>query len=531
MKNKKKLKFKKFYFHPITTYLIMILIIVIFSGILSLFQMQATYDTINKNTIELTPTLVVVKNLLSFEGLKYLISNTLKNFISFAPLGSLIISLIGISIAEGTKLIETLTKKLSKKISKKTLTFIVLFLATISSLINDVGYVVLIPLAALVYFINERNPILGIVTAFCGVSFGYGVSIFIGTTDVTLVEYTKLAAKLISENSHIPLTSNLIFIIITSVLLSIVGTIIIEKIIAPKIGKYKAEDEMSKTQKYEVFNLEEMEQQLLDDEKHEKTGLRYALISAIILLLLSIYSLIPNLPGSGLLLDMTEKTYLNQLFGKNSYFQDGFTYIISLFMIIPGIAYGLGAKTIPNDKQLIERINNSFSKSSSLFILIFVASQFISIFKKTNIGTIITAWLANVLNVLNISGIPLILLVIILIGISNIFLTSSTTKWEIFSPVVVPMLAQSNISPAFAQIIMRAGDSITNGITPILASFVIFIGYLNLYNLNKNKPYTIKKAISLVMPYFLLISLAWILIIIGWYILKLPIGINVYPTL
>ena len=241
--------------------------------------------------------------------------------------------------------------------------------------------------------------------------------------------------------------------------------------------------------------------------------------------------IIPGLPYSGMLLDMTENTYLNQLFGPNSYFQDGFTYLISLFFLLMGIAYGVGAKTLKNDKDLIENASKNFSKLGSMWILMFVAAQFIAIVKRTNIGIIITSWLVELLNHLEFTGIPLIIVSLLLIAFANLFFTGTANKWMIFAPVVVPMFMQSNISPEFAQVVMRAADSMTNGYTPILASFVIYIGYLNIYNLNKEKPYTIRKSLKMITPYFLLISATWILLIVGWYILGLPIGPGVYPTI
>ena len=531
MVEKKKLKLKKFYLHSITVFLLAILIVVLLSAVLSAVEMQATYNTVNATTQELEPTLVAVENLLSFDGMKFIISNATRNFISFAPLGMLLISLIGLTVAEATGFIEVLSKRKLAKIPRNYLTFIILFLATISSLINEIGYTILIPLVALVYFINGRNPILGIVTAFCGVSFGYGVSIFVGSTDISLMEYTKNAAMLIDENTHIALTSNLIFIIVASIILSIVGTIIIEKLIAPKIGKYKKEEEFAKTEQYRVINLEEEEQNRIEKEKNEKRGLKYALIAGILVVIFFIYMIIPGLPYSGMLLDMTENTYLNQLFGPNSYFQDGFTYLISLFFLLMGIAYGVGAKTLKNDKDLIENASKNFSKLGSMWILMFVAAQFIAIVKRTNIGIIITSWLVELLNHLEFTGIPLIIVSLLLIAFANLFFTGTANKWMIFAPVVVPMFMQSNISPEFAQVVMRAADSMTNGYTPILASFVIYIGYLNIYNLNKEKPYTIRKSLKMITPYFLLISATWILLIVGWYILGLPIGPGVYPTI
>ena len=531
MKRIKKLKLKKFYFHPITVFIVLSFIVVLLSGILSKFEMQATYNTINKTTKELEATIVSVENLLSFDGMKFIISNASKNFMSFAPLGMLLISLIGLCVAEATGFIEAFSRKYIRKLSNIQLTFIVIFIATISSLINEIGYAVLIPLVAMVYSANGRNPLTGIVTAFCGVAFGAGVSIFVGSTEVALMDYTSIAASIIDSNTHISLTCNLIFIIVASMIMTIVGTIIIEKIISPRLGKYKVREDLSKTEELRIIDLEEEEQHKIEREKRQKKGLKYALITFIIVILIFIYMLIPNLPNSGMLLDMKESTYLGQVFGENSYFQDGFTYMMSLLFLFIGIAYGIGAKTVKNDKEIIEKTGAYFSKIGTILVLIFVVSQFIAIFKKTNIGVIITAWLANLIEYLEFSGIPLIILVLIAIALSNIFLTTPGAKWAIFSPVVVPMFMQSNISAQFAQLVMRAGDSMTNGITPLLACFVIYLGYLNIYNFDKEKPITIRRSIKLVLPYFAIICATWILLVIGWYILGIPIGPGVSPTI
>lgn len=531
MKKNKKLKLKKFYFHPITVFIVLSFIIMLLSGILSKFEMQATYNTINKTTKELETTIVSVENLLSFDGMKFIISNASKNFMSFAPLGMLLISLIGLCVAEATGFIESFSRKYIRKLTNTQLTFIVIFIATISSLINEIGYTVLIPLVAMIYSANGRNPLTGIVTAFCGVAFGSGVSIFVGSTEVALMDYTSIAASIIDSNTHISLTCNLIFIIVASIIMTIVGTIIIEKIISPRLGKYKIREDLTKTEELRIIDLEEEEQHKIEREKRQKKGLQYALITFIIVILIFIYMLIPNLPNSGMLLDMKESTYLGQVFGENSYFQDGFTYMMSLLFLFIGIAYGIGAKTVKNDKEIIEKTGSYFSKIGTILVLIFVVSQFIAIFKKTNIGVIITAWLVNLIEYLKFSGIPLILLVLIAIALSNIFLTTPGAKWAIFSPVVVPMFMQSNISAQFAQLVMRVGDSMTNGITPLLACFVIYLGYLNIYNFDKEKPITIRRSIKLVLPYFVIICATWILLVIGWYILGIPIGPGVYPTI
>ena len=258
--------------------------------------------------------------------------------------------------------------------------------------------------------------------------------------------------------------------------------------------------------------------------------MKNAYIVFLVCILIFIYMIIPGLPGSGLLLDMNENAYINQLFGKNSYFQDGFTYLISIIFLVTGIAYAIGAKTIKNDKELVEKSSDYLKDVGYLMVLIFVAAQFIAVFKKTNIGTIIVASIANLIKEISFSGIPLIVTVVILIAFSSLFVTTQSAKWSILAPVVVPLMMQANISPQFAQFVLRVGDSMTKGITPLLAYFVIYLGYLNIYNTD-NEPITIKKALSFVSPYCLIISITWILIVVLMYIVGLPIGPGVFPNL
>ena len=153
-----------------------------------------------------------------------------------------------------------------------------------------------------------------------------------------------------------------------------------------------------------------------------------------------------------------------------------------------------------------------------------------SIFKKTNIGTVIAGIFANALSTFSFTGIIYLLIAILIMVLCDFFLTGVQAKWIIFSPVIVPVLMKSNITPQFTQFVMRAVDSMTNGITPLYAYFVIFIGYMNVYNMNEDKPVTISAGIKLMLPYFLIISLTWLLLLIGWYIIGLPIGPGVYPT-
>ena len=530
MFDKKKIRYKKREIHPITMFIMLTLFVIVLSSILALFKIQSSYIVLNSiNKEESVPVSIV--GLCNFNGIKEIISEAGKNFASFAPLTTLLVGLIGLSVAHASGFIDTFIKRVTLKINNKTLTFIIIFVATISSIINEVGYVILIPLAALIFLANGRNPLLGITAAFCGVAFGYGVTLFAGSMEISLLSYTQQAAYHIDPNYHVALLSNLFAIIISTIVISIVGTIVIENIVSKKIGRYHiyVEDAHSETKEIKIEDVEQEQQKKLEEDINEKKGLRNAYITFIVLTLLFAYMIIPGLPGSGLLLDMNEKAYINQLFGEKAYFQDGFTFMISFLFLSTGIAYAIGAKTIKNDKELIDKASHYLKDIGQLCVLIFCAAQFIAVFKKTNIGTVVVAFLSGIINDLPFSGLPLVLVVLVLIAISGLFMTTQSAKWAIFSPVVVKVFMQNNITPQFAQFVFRAADSMAKGFTPLLAYFVIYLGYLNIYNTEKD-PITIKKAIQYIQPYYLIIGITWILIVALIYIVGISIGPGVTPS-
>ena len=529
--NSLKRRFKRRTFNPVTSYVLLTFLVIILSGIFSLFHFQTTYNIIDSAKLEYVQVNVAVENLFSFNGLKYIVGNASKTFISFAPLSLFLIASIGLAVSEASGFIDISFKRIFSKLNNNALTFLVVLIATISSLINEVGYVVLIPLAAYIFKSKKRNPMIGICAAFAGCAFGYGTSIFVGSLETQLIPYTTLAARMIDANYHISLLSNLYIMIASTLVLSIVGTIVIEKIIAPKLGKYRIKKELNALDDFEIIGEEEIDQTILSTDYNEKKGFKAASIVAIVFIIFFIYSIIPGLPGSGLLLDYNEDTYLKQIFGDNSYFQDGFTYMISLLFLISGLVYGYVSKKFKNNTDVINKCKEPIGKVGTIILLIFVASQFIGIFRKTNIGTIFAGIFANILSSFSFNGIVYLLIAILIMMVCDYFLTGVQAKWIIFSPVIVPVLMKSNITPQFVQFVMRAVDSMTNGITPLYAYFVIFIGYMNVYNMNEEKPITISGAIRIMLPYFVIISLTWLLLIIGWYIIGLPIGPGVYPTI
>ena len=442
-----KKKLKKLKVHPITGFIILIIATIILSAILSLFNITVSYDSVNLKTNELEQTLVTVKNMISYDGVKSMIGNASTNFISFTTVSTIIITLIGVAVIEESGLVQTFLKRKLNRINPKILTFILFLAAVFSSIVNEVGYAVLIPLGALLFLFNGRNPLVGIMTAFAGVAFGYSVSFFIGSTDMALIPYTIGAAQLIDGSFYVRMSSNLYIMIFSCIVIALVGTIITEKYMVKKVGRYisKTKDDLDQTKEIEYLDLQYEEQKKIKEEESEKKGLKYALIASIVVLLAFLYTIIPGLPLSGMLLDKTQSTYAYQLFGETSYFVDGFTYLLALFLIITGVAYAIGAKSVKNDKELIQRVGKKLSSLGILLALIFFAAQFVAIFKETNIGTVIVVLLTDLLKALPLSGILLIIVAIIVIALSNLVVPSTITKWMIISPILVPAMMQMNL--------------------------------------------------------------------------------------
>ena len=237
--------------------------------------------------------------------------------------------------------------------------------------------------------------------------------------------------------------------------------------------------------------------------------------------------IIPGLPLSGGLLDSSATRYIDMLFGANSLFNKGFIFIATLFFVIIGLGYGFMTKSIRNNKDIAESLGYSLDGIGSIIVLIFFASLFINVFEESKIGEVITAFISNIIGGLGFNGIGLILAVILFVAIANLFCPGSQTKWMILSGSIVPLLMNASISPEFSQVIYTAADSITNGLTPLFAYFVIYIAFMEKYN--KGEMVTLFGSIKYMVPYSTFITIIWVGVIVGWYLLGVPIGIGSMP--
>jgi len=509
----KKRNFKdKITLDPIMTLLIMIVITILISGFLALLGVQVNYNSIaNDVTLEYTESLVSVESLLSLSGLKYIFTTTVANFVSFTPLSSLIIILIGIGVMEKSGFLKTSVTLLTKKAKKKNVTFALVLICLLTSIMGNLSYVIMIPISALIFTYGKRNPYIGIISSFAALGAGTGVNLFFTSIDSALLTNTLLGAHMINPGYTLGTTAFIFIMLVALLLLAFIITTITENYIAPRLPKYE-------------YPESAIEEEFIITNKELK-GLVLAGIAGVLYLLFFIYSIIPGLPLSGALLDYTQGFYIDKLFSASSFFSNGFVFVVTIFFIILGFFYGIGAKTIKNNKDFCDDLGHSLDGIGKTLVLIFFASTFISVFKKTGIGEVITAALANLLTMESLGTFPLIIMLFGISAISTFVLPNSTFKWAILAGIAVPALMDAGLSPEFTQVIFRFGESMTMSLTPLMAYYVIYLAYLEKYN-QDNKPISLFKTLKYQLPYTIVIGIVLLSLLIVWYIIGLPIGIH-----
>ena len=502
MQNKK----DKVSLNPIMTLMILIGLAILLSGILALLGIGAT------NPAE--GNWVAVESLLSLRGIKYIFQSTVANFASFTPLSMLIIILIGIGIMDKSGFLKTTFSLITRKCQKKTITFVLALICIISSIGGDLTYVVMIPLSALLFYYGRRNPLHGIVISFAALTCGTGLSIFKTSVDSSLDALTLDAAHILDSSYTLSYLGYFVIMTVAIFVLAAVITYVAEKFSVNDVPKYEFKDEKKE------FKL----------AKRDIRGLIFAGTFGIIYLLIFIYNIIPGLPLSGNLLDYSQKLYIDKLFNPNSFFSQGFVFIVTIWFVILGLFYGLGSRSIKNNNDFCDYLTHSLDGIGRTIILILLSSILINVFKKTNIGTVVTALIGNLISNCKFTGIPLLLMFFFGTAIATILLPNTVNKWTILASTCVPTLMNVGFSPEFIQVIFRFAESMTYGLTPIMAYFVIYLAYMEKYN-TSDKPIGIFKILNYQKKYALATGVVLLILLIIWYLVGLPIGINVMPTI
>ena len=492
--------------HPVALFAIFSLAIVIISAVCAAFGVSATGELISGG--ELKESTVEVVSLLSRDGLAFMFSSAVSNFTAYAPLGMVLVAMLGVGVAEQSGLIDTLLKKVVKSTPAKLLSPMVVFLGVMSNIASDAGYVILIPLGVMVFRACGRHPIAGLAAAFAGVSGGFSANLLIGTLDPLLAGITQSAVSIIDPGYEVQIMGNYIFLFASTFLITIVGTLVTDKIVEPRLGKYSNELEG------------EEDASLMTVTAQQHKGLRNAGIAALIFIAAIVICCIPS--------NSFFRGSEGQLLGKSPLI-DGIVVIIALLFFIPGVAYGKSVGKFKNDTDIANAMAKAMADMGHFLALAFVSAQFIKYFEYSKLGTILALGGAAFFKSIDIGLIPLMVIFVLFTAFMNLFMGSASAKWNILAPVFVPMFMLLGYSPEMCQLAYRIGDSCTNIITPMMTYYAVIIMFAQRYD----KKAGIGTVTATMLPYSIAFLLGWTLLLILWLSAGIPIGIGTsifYPA-
>lgn len=501
---KKKTKCEVKALGPIIVMGIITFIIMLLSLLLSLIGFESEEAVINYSNLEMS--LIAVRNIFSVEGIKYILSSAITNFRLLEPLVLIIMSLIATSIAEKSGLIKHMVEPF-KKLNTTAIIFFTLVSSIVLTFFGDYAFIILLPLIGIVYKYLGKNPMLGIITAFIGVTCSYGTGIIYNYNTYLLGTMTELSATIeVDPTFTYDVLSCMYIMIVSTFIVAFLGTTIVSKYLVPKFKKIQVED---------------------DGLVISNKALWLTNIALSVILIITVFMILPG----GILLDNTKTTYVAKLMSETSPFKDAFMFIVLISMMICGAIYGFVSGNIKNRLDYNVGLYKSFENCGYAFALMFFASIMLGILEWTNIGTVFAAKLINFVSSLSFSGNLLIVVFFIFIILISLLIPNTYTKWNMAAPLVVPLFMRANISPEFTQFIFSIADGIGKSISPFFIYFIIMLGFLQKFNDGDKKEITIFGTIKLMLPTILLMAVVWLVLIVSWNIIGIPLGINTYATM
>lgn len=499
--------------HPVTLFALFALAIVIISAITAALGVAVEDPRPGADGAMIT-----TNSLLAPDGIRWMFQNIVPNFSGFVPLGTVLVALLGVGVAEKSGLLTAVIRGLILAAPPQLVTLVVVFAGVVSNTASEMGYVVIIPLAMVIFHSLGRHPLAGMAAAFAGVSGGYSANILIGTVDPLLAGITEEAAQLIDPAYEVSPIANWYFMIGSTFLVTLVCWAITAKLIEPRLGKYdESEGEESLEPPADMTPL----------TKQEKKGILYA-FSAVAFLTLGLVVLAgPNIslngwaqhiPGWGVLRNPDPAARGPDAF--RPMLRSVVTFIFILF-VIPGFVYGKVVGTMKNDKDIIHAMDGAMRSMGLYIVLVFFAAQFVAFFKYTGLGEVLAVVGADALVAMNLDN-PLVFIPFIaMCCFVNLMLGSASAQWAATAPIFVPMLMTIGYSPEVIQAAYRIGDSTTNTVTPMMSYFGLILAMATRYK----KDLGIGTMIATMLPYCIAMIICWTAFFYLWvFALGLPVG-------
>ena len=482
--------------HPAVIFIALIVILILLSQLMYMVGASATFSQVNPSTNAIEETTAAAKSLLTAEGIRFMYSSVIQNFMDFNAVGVIIVAMFGVGVADSSGLIAATIRKLVHVAPARFLTYILVFIGIMSSIAADAGYLVLIPLAAAAFVSVGRHPLAGLGASFAGVASVFSVNILIKPLDGILTEMTNDAIHLLKPNESIQVTANVWFSVASVVMLTVVVSLITDKFVEPRLGAYAGETPPASN----GMSVE------------ESRGLKYAMWG--VLGVLGFFALV-TLPSRAPLRNAETGSLV-----ENSPFLNGLISFIALTFLVAGAAYGAGARTMTSVAAVIKAMEKAVAGLGGLILLLFIISQFLAYFTYTNIATIAAVRAGDTLERAGWGPLPLLVGFAVIVAVITIVLTPIIPKWAVCAPIFIPLLMRLGIGPDAVLAAYRVGDAPFNAITPLNPYFAIIVAFAAKYD----KDAGVGTVIALMLPYVVVVLALWILLLAAWQVLGLPWG-------
>jgi para-aminobenzoyl-glutamate transporter family len=448
-----------------------------------------------------------IKSLLTADGIRFIFTSAVKNFTDFGVVGVILVAMVGVGLAEEAGLIGALIRRLVRVAPKWSLTFIIVLVGVLSSIASDAGYLVLIPLGAVAFMSVGRHPLAGLAAAFAAVGGTFMVNVLITPTDGIITEITNEAVSLVDPSRTISLTANLYFAVASTFFLAILITFVTEKLVEPRLGTFSGAVSRTPT---DIPDADPPEG--ASDAVREARGLRLALYG--LLAVLAVLVLL-SAPSWGILRNPQTGSLI-----EDSPLMDSLIFIIMLVFLVTGVCYGIGAGTLKGSAAAMAAITKTFAGLGGLIFMLLVIAQFIAYFNYTNMATVVAVKLADALESANIGALWLLIGFILVTLVLDIIIPGVIPKWAIFAPIFVPLFLRLGVAPQTVLAAYRIGDSPMNVVTPLM----VYLPFIVLLAQKYKKGAGVGTVVSLMIPYMLIIAVAWTVFFVVWYLLGIPFG-------
>jgi aminobenzoyl-glutamate transport protein len=448
---------------------------------------------------------IEAKSLLSADGIRYIFTTAVQNFNDFGVVAVILVTMIGVGVAEEAGLIAALIRKMVQVAPPSTITFIIVFLGGISSVASDAGYLVLIPLGAAAFASLGRNPLAGIAAAYAGVSAAFFVNVLITPADGIITEVTnEIMAGVVPNAPHLNVTQNFYFSIASTFFCAVVMTVLTTRFVEPRLGKW---DPAERSKDAPVDHVPTG-----DELSHESRGLRFSVLYLLVAVaVVSLLTFIPNAP--------LRNPDTGEIFG-NSPFMSSLLFIISMLFLAAGLGYGKGAGSLTGATNVINAIIKTFSGLGGLIFLMLLIAQFIAFFNYSNISAIAATQLADLLGRADVGALPLLIGFILLVFVIDIIMPGVIPKWAIIAPIFIPLFYNLGIAPQTVIAAYRVGDGPVNVITPLMVYLPFIILVCQRYRPSSG----MGTVVATMLPYTVVVLVTWTLFFVAWYLLGIAWG-------